>query len=251
MNQFDKYEEKGPYHWKALYGEGWMRSSPRLHARYDIPIRLLSSRLNLENSTGLDVGCGDGVLLYKIRKLGGDIVGLDTSETGLQLAKEQLETRGVLSTRLINSSCYEMPFDDGRFDYVTSVELIEHLQDVNRFLREVRRILRPGGWFVCTTPNRKENQAPDTVRDPFHVHEFSPAELSKTLSKVFKTTEVYGAYPSALDKLYVRNKRLECSDKVARLVFRAFSFLFFNPYVERLDDRPTTSNSLLVSVSKQ
>ncbi len=249
--EFSKYEEEGAYHWKALYDQKWFRQSPRLHARYDIPIRLLSIRLDLRESLGLDVGCGDGVLLYKIRKSGGDVVGLDNSAEGLRLAEQKLDARGVSSVRLVNSSCYDIPFDKSSFDYVTGIELIEHLDDVDAFLDEASRVLRPGGWFVCTTPNRAEDQPSDKVRDPFHVHEFVADELSEVLGRVFENTNVYGAYPESLDEIYVRDKKLGYVDKGVRLMFRMFSYSVLNPYVRWVENKPSWNNSLLVGVSRK
>ena len=60
--------------------------------------------MNLSKSRGIDVGCGDGVLLYKVRRKGGAIHGLDHSEEGLTLAKQQLDRRNVFSGSLIKGS---------------------------------------------------------------------------------------------------------------------------------------------------
>jgi SAM-dependent methyltransferase len=250
-NKFTKYEKKGAYHWSSLYDEGWMRSSPRLHARYDIPIWLLSQRMSLPKSRGIDVGCGDGVLLYKVRRKGGVILGLDHSDEGLTLAREQLDRRNVFSGNLIKGSCYQIPLDSESVDYVTAIELIEHLDDVDAFLNETKRILRPGGWFVCTTPNREKGQAPDEVRDPFHVHEYIPRELQSALNKQFSEVEILGAYPEYLDRLYVRNRGSGILDKATRVFFRAVAFGISNPYELALSEDPTHKSRLLIGVGQK
>jgi SAM-dependent methyltransferase len=250
-SKFKKYEKKGAYHWSTLYNEGWIRSSPRLHARYDIPIWLLSQRMNLSKSRGIDVGCGDGVLLYKVRRKGGAIHGLDHSEEGLTLAKQQLDRRNVFSGSLIKGSCYQIPLDSESVDYVTATELLEHLDDVYAFLNEAERVIRPGGWFVCTTPNREKGQAPDEVRDPFHVHEYISEELESALDKQFSEVEVLGAYPEYLDALYVRNRRSGIFDKAVRVLFRAISFGVANPYVHARSTDPTHTHRLLVGVAQK
>jgi ubiquinone/menaquinone biosynthesis C-methylase UbiE len=251
MKSFDKYNKKGAYHWNALYGEGWLRASPRLHARYDIPIHLLRERIDLGNSRGLDVGCGDGVLIYKVRKMGGQLFGLDKEPEGLRLAERKLESHGVFSDGLIEGSCYDIPLETSSLDYVTAIELIEHLDDVDSFLEEIYRVLRPSGWFVCTTPNRERDQDPSEVRDPFHVHEYVPDELQSSLSNFFGQVQVYGAYPEKLDAIYVRNRRSSFFDKAIRVLFRSFSFGVANPYVHWLENDPDRDFNMIVGVARK
>lgn len=252
MNRkFEKYERKGAYHWNTLYDGSWIRSCPRLHARYDIPKQFLSQQLDLQNSRGLDAGCGDGVFLYKVRRKGGTIFGLDYSDEGLTLAKERLARQNVFSGNLIEGSCYQIPLGSESVDYVTAIELIEHLDNVDTFLNEVKKVLRPGGWFVCTTPNREKEQAPNEVRDPFHVHEFIPKELGSVLSKKFRKMKVLGAYPWYLDRLYEPNGKKNILDKAIRVVFKAVAFGFANPYVYALDEKPTHESRLLIGVAQK
>jgi len=248
---FDKYEGKNAYHWKPLYEVGMLRQNPRLHARYDIPIRILSERLDISDSEGLDVGCGDGVLLYKVRKMGGKITGLDYSSEGIKAAKEKLTSYGVRSKNIIESSCYDMPFKNESFDYVTSTEVIEHLEDVGVYLNEIQRVLRPGGLFVCTTPNREEGQSPDEVRGEYHEHEFIAHELSDAMDEVFEKVNIFGAYPEWLDSIYIRGRRSKKIDTAIRIIFRSFSLAFFNPYEKYVYNNPNRKFSLLVGLAKK
>lgn len=253
MNQnFTKYAEQGAYHWERTYRHGWMQQSPRLHARYDVPLRLLRRRVRLDKAKGIDLGCGDGVLVYKILRNGGHIVGLDYSEEGLRCAQVELSERGFDASKLLlQGSCYEVPVKNEEFDYAIAVELIEHLEDVPALLREVERILKPGGWFICTTPNRKQGQSADEVQDPFHVREFVADELKASLSRTFPETSVYGAYPSWLDRLYVDGLGNPYVRKGIRLLFRAASRTVANPYVYALKQNPNHSRDLLVGVAQK
>ena len=67
-DSFLKYEEQGAYHWRLTYEGGWRRSSPGAHARYDVALGRVARRVPLAGARGLDVGCGDGVMLYKIAR---------------------------------------------------------------------------------------------------------------------------------------------------------------------------------------
>jgi SAM-dependent methyltransferase len=79
-------------------------------------------------------------------------------------------------------------FASGSFDYVVCFQVIEHIEDDSEFVREVARVLRPGGKFIVSTPN-----APMSLtRNPWHVREYSSDELQNLLSIAFNTIERAG-----------------------------------------------------------
>lgn len=199
---FEKYTEKGAYHWDATVDARPLRACPQLLARYQIPLDLLKRRLRLGDARGLDIGCGDGMLVYTIRRAGGNIEGLDYSEEGLRLARQKLAEHGVSGDGLQQGSVYDLPYDDASLDYVTAVELIEHLDDATRMLKEVSRVLKPGGVFICTTPNADRIFAPGEVIDPYHEHEFTAGELRSVLKRFFGDATVRGCAHSTLNGVY-------------------------------------------------
>ena len=155
---FTKYQTQGAYHWSCTYNERLRRYSPRSHALYDIPLRLLRQFHGFgDKKIGLDIGCGDGVTLYKVMLAGGRVIGVDLEYSGLALARKQIENRMKQTPELVNALCYHLPFPDQSFDYVLSVEVIEHLAKPDQFLSEIIRVLRPGGMVALTTPHRREN----------------------------------------------------------------------------------------------
>jgi SAM-dependent methyltransferase len=86
-----------------------------------------------------------------------------------------------------------LPFVNGAFDAVTSFETLEHLDDRDRFLAELRRVLRPGGVCVLSTPNANYTEPIDgRPRNPFHVHEYPPGELETALRRQFAHVEMLG-----------------------------------------------------------
>ena len=79
-------------------------------------------------------------------------------------------------------------FADASFDYVISFQVIEHIKRDREFIREVHRILRPGGKFIVSTPN-----APMSLtRNPWHVREYRPEELKALLGECFSEVECLG-----------------------------------------------------------
>lgn len=81
-----------------------------------------------------------------------------------------------------------LPFNDGTFDFVISFQVIEHIKQDTEFVREVHRVLRPGGKFIVTTPN-----APMSLtRNPWHVREYRAEELCTLLQGHFAKVETLG-----------------------------------------------------------
>jgi len=95
-----------------------------------------------------DLGCGDGKLGSMLIAAGHDVSGADISEAALESARQK-----GLRIFKVNLEDYRLPFRDGEFDAVTACEIIEHIYDTDRFLQEIRRILKPRGILVITTPN--------------------------------------------------------------------------------------------------
>jgi len=94
----------------------------------------------------LDIGCGSGEITYKIKEKGFSITGVDFSEVGVKLARSKSLDCMVID---LDSG---LPFDDGVFDVVWAGDIIEHLFDPIFVLKEVNRVLIPGGALLCTIP---------------------------------------------------------------------------------------------------
>lgn len=97
----------------------------------------------------LDLGCGEGSLTRRAADRMGvsRVVGVET-EPGLAAAARDKQIE------IINSDLGEpLPFTDGSIDAVLSNQVIEHLNDTDLFLREIRRVLAPGGYAVISTNN--------------------------------------------------------------------------------------------------
>jgi GT2 family glycosyltransferase/glycosyltransferase involved in cell wall biosynthesis/ubiquinone/menaquinone biosynthesis C-methylase UbiE len=78
-----------------------------------------------------------------------------------------------------------MPLPDACVDMVVSFETLEHLGDHDRFLSEVRRVLRPGGLFLVSTPERDVYSAPGQPKNPYHVLELTQPKFAQLLGTHF------------------------------------------------------------------
>jgi demethylmenaquinone methyltransferase / 2-methoxy-6-polyprenyl-1,4-benzoquinol methylase len=107
----------------------------------------------------LDVCCGTGDLSFEMAGRvapGGHVVGCDFSEQMLDLAREKAADRGA-PVRFEWADALQLPYDAGRFDAVTVGFAVRNLADLDAGLREMRRVLRPGGRLVVleiTQPTR-------------------------------------------------------------------------------------------------
>lgn len=93
----------------------------------------------------LDAGCGSGRNMIELARHG-TVTGIELSHTSVALARE----RGV--GEVIEGSVLEMPFEAGSFELAASLDVIEHLEDDIGALRELRRVVAPGGSLLVTVP---------------------------------------------------------------------------------------------------
>src|SRR5690242_13860289 len=97
----------------------------------------------------LDAGCGDGRYLAALdAELPERIAGVDISERILETARARIPR-----AELRQANLESLPFDDGAFDLVLSSQVIEHVLDAPAAMRELARVLRPGGTLVISTDN--------------------------------------------------------------------------------------------------
>ena len=121
-----------------------------LKRRAKIAIR----ELELKNGDSvLDVGCGDGFYLHLLSSLGLDLtlVGSDFDKKALDSAKKNLKGKNI---KLVHADLMKkLPFKSGIFNKVIMSEVAEHLPDDQKGLKEVYRVLKPGGVLCLTVPN--------------------------------------------------------------------------------------------------
>ena len=92
-----------------------------------------------------------------------------------------------------------LPLADGAADVFVSFETIEHMEQPDALIAEAHRVLRPGGVFICSTPNREVYSpgATDRTRpwNRFHVREFTTEEFAASLARHFPDCRIYGQNP--------------------------------------------------------
>jgi demethylmenaquinone methyltransferase / 2-methoxy-6-polyprenyl-1,4-benzoquinol methylase len=149
------------------------RMFDRVAARYDLLNSVMSAGLHHRwreraadvaelkpGATVLDVCCGTGDLAFELARRvapDGRVIGSDFSEPMLDLARQKAEERSVESVRFEWADALSLPYDDGSFDTATVGFAVRNFADLDLGLREMTRVLKPGGRLVVlefTTPRR-------------------------------------------------------------------------------------------------
>ena len=102
----------------------------------------------------LDLGCGDGRDMAVFERQGARCTGVDFSEEMIREGVKRLRKAGVSKARLIVGNAKNIPFKDEFFDKVSCSEVLEHIPDWEKAVREISRVVKRGGLVVITTPNK-------------------------------------------------------------------------------------------------
>ena len=116
------------------------------------------------------------------------------------------------NVEFVEAAVPPIPAENNSFDYVVSFQVIEHIKRDFDFVREVHRVLKPGGKFIVTTPN-----APMSLtRNPWHVREYRAEELTNMLECSFSQVESLGVFGNEkVMEYYEKNRR--SVQKITRL----------------------------------
>ena len=125
----------------------------------------------------LDLGCGDGRLATELRAR--ELTVADVSTVALERARPRCPTPATSSSTPTRRS----RFDDSCFDLVLCTETIEHVRDVQLFLSEIRRVLRPGGELALTHSGDRPARPPEDPLSP-HLHRFTRRSLARLLDEL-------------------------------------------------------------------
>jgi SAM-dependent methyltransferase len=128
----------------------------------------------------LEIGTGTGY--------GAEIVA-PSAERFTTIDKTRSEELGMLpaNVEFVEAKVPPLPFADNTFDYVVSFQVIEHIPNDRAFVAEVLRVLRHGGKFIVSTPNRPMS----LTRNPWHVREYTAEQFASLLSS-FSSVERRG-----------------------------------------------------------
>jgi SAM-dependent methyltransferase len=146
--------------------------------------RYLIAQQHVRGARVLDVASGEGYGSHLLSSHALSVVGVDLSANAVAHAASRYKAANL---RYVAASCVDVPEPDSSFDVIVSFETIEHILEHEAFLREVDRLLAPGGLFIISSPNRPEYSDRAGYKNEFHVKELDRAELKILLDVHFSS----------------------------------------------------------------
>lgn len=141
--------------------------------------------LACEFSTGkkvLDIACGEGYGSYLLAGNASFVTGLDIDESTIKAASQKYKTSQL---NFITADARVTPLPAHSFDLLVSFETLEHLEEHEQLLEEFKRLLKPGGLLIISTPDKDLYSDKTGYRNPFHKKELNRKEFELLLQKYF------------------------------------------------------------------
>ncbi|MFC5552827.1 class I SAM-dependent methyltransferase [Methylobacterium iners] len=150
----------------------------------------------------IDVASGEGYGSALLAQTASSVTGIEIDQKAVDHANVNYRNSNL---RYLHGDARKLPISDSCADVVVSFETIEHVGDQISFLQEVKRVLRPGGFFVVSSPNRDVYSPANSAANPFHVCELTPDEFADTLAGHFANVRLLFQRPLVGSALIYRD----------------------------------------------
>jgi len=149
--------------------------------------RYLFARSLVSSLDVLDVASGEGYGSALLAQVARRVIGIDYAGSTVRAAASNFPRRNL---HFLQGDGRALPLADDSVDAVVSFETIEHFDRQDDFVREARRVLRPDGVFVVSTPDRDVYSPVGTPANPFHVRELTRGEFVTLLGGAFRHVDL-------------------------------------------------------------
>lgn len=140
----------------------------------------------------LDVASGEGYGAALLAQVARSVVGVEVAEDTVEHARAAYDAPGLT---FLHGDARRIPCPDHSFDAVVSFETLEHFYEHDEFMAEVRRVLRPDGLLIVSSPERDVYSPAGYPPNPYHVHELTHAEFGTLLRANFGHVSMYAQRP--------------------------------------------------------
>lgn len=177
----------------------------------------------VRGAAALDAGCGCGYGTHHLATSGAmRVTGIDVAAEAIDYARQHYSAAN-LDYRTMDATALDFPAET--FDAVVCLEVFEHVPDQHALLAEARRVLKPGGKIIVSTPNGRIFSPKGNPINPWHVREFSREEFRRVLSRYFQELEIWEqtvkssiALPFTLFHLRMQRYITTSQSRLSRLV---------------------------------
>ena len=143
-----------------------------------------------ENTSVLDAACGEGYGSALLAKTAASVDGVDISPQAISHAQQRYADQDNL--KFHNANCISLPFTDHKFDRVVSFETLEHLAEQEQLLAEFRRVLKPDGCLILSSPDKATYSDDQGSNNEFHIKELYREELQELIDRHFPVHQLLG-----------------------------------------------------------
>ena len=170
----------------------WAEDAQLVYEHYH---RYLWARQLVDAKTVIDLGSGEGFGSALLATRASQVIGIDIDRTAVEHATLNYPSPN-LSFRV--GSALDLRFlRPASYDVVVAFELIEHLDEQERALAEIKRVLKESGFLILSTPERNTYNVPGRPANPFHARELSFDEFTELLGEYFSDLAFFGQRPQA------------------------------------------------------
>lgn len=139
--------------------------------------------------TVLDIACGEGYGTHLLAAKATSVTGVDIDEGTVLAAKQKYKGANL---EYITGRAEKIPAANESYDMVVSFETLEHLSDHGAMMQEIKRVLKPGGLLLISTPDKKTYSDETGYKNPFHQKELYTAEFTSLLKEYFTHIKIVG-----------------------------------------------------------
>jgi lipopolysaccharide biosynthesis protein/ubiquinone/menaquinone biosynthesis C-methylase UbiE len=137
----------------------------------------------------LDIACGEGYGSAMLADIANKVTGIDISIDTIKHARNRYQIKNL---DFLVGNCIDIPLSDASVDLIVSFETIEHLDQHDQMMKEIKRILRPSGILLISSPDKCNYSIDPGYNNPFHKRELYQHEFKQLLENYFKNITYFG-----------------------------------------------------------
>lgn len=135
------------------------------------------------NKNVLDIACGEGYGSYLLAQNASSVTGVDIDAATIKKAQDKYRATHL---RFLSGDARTTTLPDRSFDLIVSFETLEHLAEQDQLMSEFKRLLKPGGQLILSTPDRETYTEKSGYQNPFHKKELNRQEFETLLKRYFR-----------------------------------------------------------------
>lgn len=173
----------------AFTGERFIPGEGGARIAYEHLHRYFLARRLAQGKVVLDLGCGEGYGSNLLAEVAAEVTGVELSAEVVEHARRHYPRPNL---KFVSADCRKTNLPGRPYDLIVCFEMIEHIAEHDELLAEVRRLLKPDGIFIVSSPDKKSYSDAASFENPFHVKELYACEFQALLEKNFQQSAFFG-----------------------------------------------------------